>query len=108
METTMRRIIRMTLMVSLGLAVPLGASLAQASTAISRVDDEAAEAWAKIRGAWTQMQGTVKEQWGSLTNDDVAEINGRREQLIGAIQTRYGVSREEAERQVSRWEDGYR
>jgi len=45
----------------------------------------------------------VKEQWGKLSDDDLMEIQGRREQLVGKIQTRYGISQEEAEAQVSGW-----
>lgn len=92
----------------LGLAVPFAASHAQAPSAASTAAKEAAEAWAKIKGAWTQSKGAVKEQWGKLTDDDIAEVDGRREQLVGKIQTRYGVSREEAERQVGSWETKYR
>jgi uncharacterized protein YjbJ (UPF0337 family) len=46
----------------------------------------------------------VKEQWGKLTDDDLLAIEGRREQLVGKIQTRYGISREAAEAQVGAWE----
>ncbi len=60
--------------------------------------------WEKIKGSWTDTKGVVKEQWGKLTDDDLLEIEGRRDQLIGKIQVRYGVSREEAERQVQTWE----
>lgn len=60
--------------------------------------------WEKIKGSWTDTKGVVKEQWGKLTDDDLLEIEGRRDQLIGKIQARYGVSREEAERQVQTWE----
>lgn len=60
--------------------------------------------WEKIKGSWSQTKGAVKEQWGKLTDDDLLEIEGRRDQLIGKIQTRYGVSREQAEAQVSSWE----
>jgi uncharacterized protein YjbJ (UPF0337 family) len=94
----------MTLAASLGLAVPLGTSHAQAQATLSKVTNEAAEAWAKIKGAWTQSKGAVKEQWGKLTDDDIVEVNGRREQLVGKIQARYGVSHEEADRQVRGWE----
>jgi uncharacterized protein YjbJ (UPF0337 family) len=47
---------------------------------------------------------TVKEQWGKLTDDDLLQIEGRRDQLVGKIQTRYGISHEQAEAQVSAWE----
>lgn len=60
--------------------------------------------WAKIKGSWTQSKGAVKEQWGKLTDDDLMQIQGRREVLVGKIQTRYGISHEQAEAQVSGWE----
>ncbi len=63
--------------------------------------------WEKIKGAWTQTKGEVKERWGKLTDDDLLEIQGRREKLVGKIQTRYGISHEEAEAQVSGWEQKY-
>ncbi|MFZ5783645.1 MAG: CsbD family protein [Pseudomonadota bacterium] len=60
--------------------------------------------WEKIKGGWEQTKGAVKEQWGRLTDDDLLEIEGRREQLVGRIQTRYGITREQAEAQVNTWE----
>lgn len=60
--------------------------------------------WEKFKGSWTQTTGAVKEQWGKLTDDDLLEIEGRRDQLVGKIQTRYGITREQAESQVSTWE----
>src|SRR3979490_621906 len=53
--------------------------------------------WEKIKGSWSQTKGAVKEQWGKLTDDDLLEIEGRRDQLVGKIQARYGITREEAE-----------
>jgi uncharacterized protein YjbJ (UPF0337 family) len=60
--------------------------------------------WEKFKGSWNQTKGAVKEQWGKLTDDDLLEIEGRRDQLVGKIQTRYGITREQAESQVSTWE----
>jgi uncharacterized protein YjbJ (UPF0337 family) len=60
--------------------------------------------WEKVKGSWNQTKGAVKEQWGKLTDDDLLEIEGRRDQLVGKIQTRYGISKEEAEGQVGTWE----
>ena len=57
-----------------------------------------------IEGNWKQLKGKVKEQWGKLTDDDLLEIEGRRDQLVGKIQTRYGITKEEAEAQVGTWE----
>jgi uncharacterized protein YjbJ (UPF0337 family) len=63
--------------------------------------------WQKIKGSWTQTKGAVKEQWGKLTDDDLMEIQGRREKLVGKIQTRYGISHDQAEAQVAGWEQKY-
>ena len=49
------------------------------------------------------MKGKAIEQWGKLTNDDIDRLDGKREQLIGRIQECYGVTRDEAEKQVTDW-----
>jgi uncharacterized protein YjbJ (UPF0337 family) len=56
--------------------------------------------WDQIKGNWTQVKGRVKEQWGKLTDDDLTTINGQREQLAGKLQERYGMAKEEAEKQA--------
>ena len=60
--------------------------------------------WQKFQGSWAQTKGSVKEQWGKLTDDDLLAIEGRRDQLVGKIQTRYGITKQEAEAQVGTWE----
>ncbi|MGF1561056.1 MAG: CsbD family protein [Geminicoccaceae bacterium] len=60
--------------------------------------------WDQIAGNWKELSGKARQQWGKLTDDDLSVINGQREELIGRIQAQYGVTREEAERQVSDWE----
>jgi uncharacterized protein YjbJ (UPF0337 family) len=60
--------------------------------------------WDRIEGNWKQAKGKVKEQWGELTDDDIAFVAGKRDQLAGKIQERYGIAKDEAERQVSEWE----
>jgi len=57
-----------------------------------------------MKGKWNQTKGAVKKQWGKLTNDDLTVIAGRRDQLVGKIQERYGVAKEEADKQVKTWE----
>lgn len=57
-----------------------------------------------IAGNWKQLVGKAKAEWGRLTDDDLAVVAGKRDQLIGRIQERYGVAREEAEHQVKAWE----
>jgi len=56
--------------------------------------------WDTIKGNWNQLTGAAKSQWGQLTDDDVKEAEGDREKLIGKIQERYGIAKDEAERQV--------
>ena len=60
--------------------------------------------WDRIEGNWKQFKGKVKEQWGSLTDDDLDEIAGKREQLSGKLQEAYGISKDEAERRLAEWE----
>ena len=54
----------------------------------------------QVSGGWHQLKGKVKEQWGKLTDDDLRELDGNAEQLAGKIQQRYGLAKEEAERQA--------
>jgi uncharacterized protein YjbJ (UPF0337 family) len=50
-----------------------------------------------------QLKGKIREQWGKLTDDDVDQIQGRADQLIGKLQHRYGIARDEAQRQFDAW-----
>ena len=63
--------------------------------------------WDQIEGNWKQFKGKAKEQWNRLTDDEIDQMAGRREQLIGKVQERYGYARDRAEREVdevvSRW-----
>lgn len=59
----------------------------------------------RMEGSWLQFKGKVKEQWGKLTDDDLDVIAGKRDQLLGKIQERHGLSQEEAEQQVVAWKD---
>ena len=54
----------------------------------------------RVAGAWHQIKGKAKEQWGKLTDDDLKQLEGHAEQLAGKLQERYGLAREEAERQA--------
>ncbi|MDP3824546.1 MAG: CsbD family protein [Burkholderiales bacterium] len=58
----------------------------------------------RIEGNWKLVKGKVKEQWGKLTDDDLDVIAGKRDQLLGRIQERHGVAKEEAEAQVETFE----
>ncbi|WP_227816924.1 CsbD family protein [Nitrogeniibacter aestuarii] len=58
-----------------------------------------------IEGKWEQLKGKAKVKWGKLTDDDLDVVEGRRDILAGKIQERYGISRDEAEKQLDAWED---
>jgi uncharacterized protein YjbJ (UPF0337 family) len=60
--------------------------------------------WDQIKGNWKQLKGQAKQQWGKLTDDDLTLAEGHRDEFVGRVQERYGIGREEAERQVSEWE----
>lgn len=60
--------------------------------------------WDQVKGKWKQVSGQAKQQWGKLTDDDLDVINGRREELVGKVQERYGIAKEEAEKQVKDFE----
>jgi len=54
----------------------------------------------RIKGQWKQLAGKLKAKWGDLTDDDLAVADGDSEYLVGRIQERYGIARDEAERQL--------
>ena len=56
--------------------------------------------WDQITGNWKQFKGKVKEKWGKLTDDDLTTVNGRRDQLAGVLQQKYGYAKEQAEKEV--------
>ncbi len=60
--------------------------------------------WDHIQGNWKQVVGKARAQWGKLTDDDFEVVAGRRDQLAGKIQERYGVAKDEAEKQVAEWQ----
>jgi uncharacterized protein YjbJ (UPF0337 family) len=59
--------------------------------------------WDRIEGNWKQVKGKVQQQWGKLTNDDLDLVKGRREELAGKLQERYGLAKDAAERQIDDW-----
>jgi uncharacterized protein YjbJ (UPF0337 family) len=64
--------------------------------------------WDRIEGNWKSFKGKVKEQWGKLTDDDLDRAAGKRDQLAGRIQERYGIAKDEADRQLTEWVDEQR
>ncbi|WP_313589733.1 CsbD family protein [Aquidulcibacter sp.] len=59
-----------------------------------------------IKGQFDQFIGAAKSEWGKLTDDDFMRVSGDLQKLKGAVQERYGITKEEAEKQVSKWESG--
>jgi uncharacterized protein YjbJ (UPF0337 family) len=59
--------------------------------------------WNRIEGNWKQLKGNARQQWGKLTDDDMDRIAGKRTELAGRLQERYGIAREEADRQIDEW-----
>jgi uncharacterized protein YjbJ (UPF0337 family) len=59
--------------------------------------------WDRIEGNWKQMTGKAREKWGKLTDSDFETIAGKKDQLAGRIQERYGIAKDEAERQADEW-----
>ena len=60
--------------------------------------------WEQVKGTWNQLKAQVKAKWSRLTDNDLEIIGGKRDQLVSKVQERYGVPREEAERQVNQWD----
>lgn len=60
-----------------------------------------------LAGKWKQVQGEIKKQWGKLTDDDLAVVEGQRDKLVGLVQERYGYARDKAEREVDQFLQKY-
>ena len=59
--------------------------------------------WDRVQGNWKQFTGKAMEKWGKLTNDEIAQINGNREQLEGKLQAKYGYAKDKAKQEVDEW-----
>jgi uncharacterized protein YjbJ (UPF0337 family) len=57
----------------------------------------------QVQGNWKQLKGKAKEKWGKLTDDDLDVINGKRDQLVGKLQERYGFTKELAQKAADHW-----
>ena len=57
--------------------------------------------WDIIEGKWGPLKGSVKEQWGKLTDDELTEIAGNRDKMAGKLQERYGWTKEEADQKLN-------
>ncbi len=90
--------------ITVGIAPLVAQAQTATTTSSTSVSPEVKTMWEKMKGSWQQTKGGVKEQWGKLTDDDLMQVQGRRDILVGKIQTRYGISHDQAEAQVSGWE----
>lgn len=61
--------------------------------------------WDQVAGKWKELSGEAKKRWGDLTDDELLEIKGDRDILAGKIQQKYGIAKEEANRQIDEWAD---
>jgi uncharacterized protein YjbJ (UPF0337 family) len=59
--------------------------------------------WETIEGKWEQLKGDAKSKWAKLTDDDLSAVGAKKDKLIGKLQERYGVLKDEAESQVDAW-----
>ena len=62
--------------------------------------------WDQIKGKWKQAQGEAKTHWAKITDDEIAQVEGNRDKLIGKVEEKYGIAKEEAEKQVDEWAKG--
>jgi len=60
--------------------------------------------WDTVAGNWKQVKGQAKQKWAKLTDDDLTYIDGKRDQLLGRIQERYGIQKDAAEKELKDWE----
>jgi len=67
------------------------------------MDREVRIDWDRLEGDWKQLKGRAKERWGKLTDDDLMAISGRRAQLEGKIQERYGYAKSQARKEIEDW-----
>lgn len=59
--------------------------------------------WDQVEGKWKQVRGSAKQQWGKLTDNDLEQIAGMRDKLVGKLQERYGIAQEEAQKKADEW-----
>jgi uncharacterized protein YjbJ (UPF0337 family) len=59
--------------------------------------------WNRIEGQWHQLTGQLKSEWAKLTDDDLKNVAGKKDQLVGKLQEHYGILKEDAEKQIDKW-----
>ena len=76
---------------------------ASRGVAVSGINGRSAMNWDQIQGNWVKAKGKLRQQWGKLTDDDITLINGKREELAGRLQERYGYQKEQADKEIDNW-----
>jgi uncharacterized protein YjbJ (UPF0337 family) len=69
-------------------------------------EEECTMNWDQVKGNWKQVKGKAQQMWGDLTDDELDVIEGKREELVGRLQTRYGYTKEKAEEEADNWVRG--
>jgi uncharacterized protein YjbJ (UPF0337 family) len=77
--------------------------LAPQPAAVQAASPEDRMNWDQIAGQWKQLEGQAKSKWAKLTDEDMKHLAGKKDALVGKIQQRYGIAKDEAEKQVSEW-----
>ncbi len=61
--------------------------------------------WDQIEGGWKEFRGKLKSDFGKLTDDDFQRLSGKRDEIVGAVQRRYGIEKDDAKNRVEKWAD---
>jgi len=93
-----------TAVTAIVIALGVAPAMTLTTTAAHAQDGKVIPSWDRVKGNWNKYAGQVRQQWGKLTDDDITVINGQRQELVGRLQIRYGLAKEEAEKQVEQWE----
>ena len=59
--------------------------------------------WDLIEGDWKQLAGKVKQKWGNITDDDMTRLNGKRDELEGVLEARYGYTKDQLKTEIDTW-----
>ncbi len=91
------------LMFGLGFLAGTRNGVKDAQLTVATCEKERHMNWDQIEGKWRQLTGSARKHWGKLTEDDWQTIAGKKDQLVGRIQERYGIAKDAAEKQADEW-----